>query len=157
MSEEAIDARIDLFLTELRMPSIRRSYRKIGKQVAQHGGDYIAYLHSVLEEEVNDRRARRIDRRIQEARLPQPKELGQLQADALPKGVSLAQIFDLAKGDYLRERTNIIAIGGSVQFLGRQSSPNVGSLKHSYTKFKIAETWHHPISTLIVVSTIFHF
>ena len=113
MSDEAIDARIDLFLTELRMPSIRRSYRKIGKQVAQHGGDYIAYLHSVLEEEVNDRRARRIDRRIQEARFPQQKELGQLQADALPKGVSMAQVFDLAKGDYLRERTNVIAIGGS--------------------------------------------
>jgi DNA replication protein DnaC len=113
MAEDAIDARIDLFLTELRMPSIRRSFRKIGKQVAQHGGDYVAFLHAVLEEEVNDRRARRIDRRINEARLPQLKELGDLQEAALPKGVSLPQIFELAKGDYLRERANVIAIGGS--------------------------------------------
>jgi DNA replication protein DnaC len=113
MAEDAIDARIDLFLAELHMPSIRRSFRKIGKQVAQHGGDYIAFLHAVLEEEVNDRSARRIDRRIRDARFPQIKELGDLHEDALPSGISLAQIFDLAKGDYMRERANVIAIGGS--------------------------------------------
>jgi hypothetical protein len=31
----------------------------------------------------------------------------------LPKGVSVAQITDLAKGDYLRGKANVIAIGGS--------------------------------------------
>lgn len=113
MADGTIDARIDLFLTELRMPSIRKSYRKIGKQVAQHGGDYIAFLHALLEEEVNDRRARRIDRRIQEARFPQLKELGNLEENALPKGISLAQIFDLARGEYLRECANVIALGSS--------------------------------------------
>jgi DNA replication protein DnaC len=113
MAEAAVDARIELFLTELRMPSIRKAYRKIAKQVTQHGGDYIAFLHALLEEEVNDRRARRIDRRIQEARFPQVKELTDLQEDALPKGVSLPQVFDLARGDYLRERSNVIAIGSS--------------------------------------------
>ena len=113
MAEAALDARIDLFLTELRMPSIRRAYRKLAKQVSQHGGDYADFLHAILEEEVSDRRARRIERRIQEARFPQIKELGDLQAEALPAGISLPQIFDLAKGDYLQERANVIAIGGS--------------------------------------------
>ena len=113
MSDAAIDARIDLFLAELRMPSIRRAYRKIGKHVAQHGGDYVAFLHDVLEEEVKDRRARRVERRIQEARFPQVKEIASLQQDALPKGVSLPQILDLAKGDYLRDHANVIAVGGS--------------------------------------------
>jgi DNA replication protein DnaC len=113
MSDAAIDARIDLFLVELRMPSIRRAYRKIGKQVAQHGGDYVSFLHDVLEEEVNDRRARRIERRIQEARFPQVKEIASLQQEALPKGISLPQVLDLAKGDYLRDHANVIAVGGS--------------------------------------------
>lgn len=113
MSDAAIDARIDLFLVELRMPSIRRAYRKIGKQVAQHGGDYVAFLHDVLEEEVNDRRARRVERRLQEARFPQVKEIVSLQQEALPKGISLPQILELAKGDYLRDHTNVIAVGGS--------------------------------------------
>lgn len=113
MSDATIDARIDLFLVELRMPSIRRAYRKIGKHVAQHGGDYVAFLHDVLEEEVKDRRARRVERRIQEARFPQTKEIASLQQDALPKGVSLPQILDLAKGDYLRDHANVIAVGGS--------------------------------------------
>lgn len=113
MSDTTIDARIDLFLVELRMPSIRRAYRKIGKQVAQHAGDYVSFLHDVLEEEVNDRRARRIERRIQEARFPQVKEIASLQQEALPKGISLPQVLDLAKGDYLRDHANVIAVGGS--------------------------------------------
>lgn len=113
MSDATIDARIDLFLVELRMPSIRRAYRKIGKQVAQHAGDYVSFLHDVLEEEVNDRRARRIERRIQEARFPQVKEIASLQQEALPKGISLPQVLDLAKGDYLRDHANVIAVGGS--------------------------------------------
>jgi DNA replication protein DnaC len=113
VADTAIDARIEMFLTDLRMPSVRRSFRKIAKQVAQQGGDYVAYLHALLEEEVHDQRARSIDRRIQDAKLPQIKELSDLQADTLPKGVSLAQIADLAKGDYLREKANVIAIGGS--------------------------------------------
>lgn len=113
MSDSTMDARIDLFLTDLRMPSIRRAYRKIGKQVAQHGGDYIAFLHAVLEEEVNDRRSRRVDRRLHEARFPQLKELSDLDQGALPKGISMTQILELAKGDYMSDHTNVIAVGGS--------------------------------------------
>jgi hypothetical protein len=32
---------------------------------------------------------------------------------ALPKGISLPQVLDLAKGDYMRDHTNVIAVGGS--------------------------------------------
>ena len=113
MSDDTVHARIEMYLTELRMPSIRRSFRKLAKQVAQTSGDYITFLHAVLDEEVNDRRARRIDRRIKEAHFPQLKEIAQLQVEALPKGVSMPQILELAKGDYLRERANVIAIGSS--------------------------------------------
>jgi DNA replication protein DnaC len=41
------------------------------------------------------------------------KEIASLQQEALPKGISLPQILELAKGDYLRDHTNVIAVGGS--------------------------------------------
>jgi len=106
-------ARIDLFLSQLRLPSIRRSYDKIAQQIGRNGGDYIAFLHALLEEEVDQRRGRRIERRLKESRLPQIKELSDLDATALPAGVNLPQLFALAKGDYLREASNVIAVGSS--------------------------------------------
>jgi len=113
MAESTLEPRIELFLAELRLPSIRKIYRKIAQQVSQAGGDSIAFLHALLEEEVNDRRARRIQRRLHEARLPQVKLLADLEAAALPAGISPAQLADLATGRYLDERMNVIAIGGS--------------------------------------------
>lgn len=113
MADRTTEARIDLFLTELRLPSIRRGYAKIAKQIGQSGGDYITFLHALLEEEVSNRRVRRVDRRLKEARFPQIKELTDLDEKALPDGVSLPQLYELAKGDYIDDRANVIAIGSS--------------------------------------------
>lgn len=113
MAEPTTEARIELFLSELRLPSIRKGHAKIAKQISQAGGDFATYLHALLEEEVNDRRTRRIERRIKDARFPQIKELTELDEKALPDGISMPQLFELAKGDYIEERANVIAIGSS--------------------------------------------
>ena len=44
MAEQALEPRVELMLTELRLPSIRRAFRKIAKEVSSAGGDYVAYL-----------------------------------------------------------------------------------------------------------------
>jgi len=108
-----MDARIDLMLGELKLPTIRRNYRKVAKEVTSAGGDYVTYLHAVLEEEVDHRRARRIERRIKEARFRQLKQLAELDAKALPAGVSIDRLNDLASGEYIEAGMNIIAIGNS--------------------------------------------
>jgi len=113
VADEGTTARIELWLGELRLPSIRRDYRKIAKEVATAGGDFTAYLHTLLEEEVHDRRARRIERRIKEARFPQIKRLSDLDPDELPKGITLDLLNELARGDYVDSATNIIAVGSS--------------------------------------------
>ena len=113
MADEGTTARIELWLGELRLPSIRRDYRKVAKEVAAAGGDFAAYLHTLLEEETRDRRARRIERRIKEARFPQIKRLGDLDPKELPSGVSLDLLNELARGDYMDSATNIIAVGSS--------------------------------------------
>ena len=47
MPDVAMKARIELLLTELKLPSIRRVHEKIAKQVLSAGGDFGAYLHSL--------------------------------------------------------------------------------------------------------------
>ena len=113
MSDAPMDARIELMLSELKLPTIRRNFRKIAKEVTSAGGDYVTYLHAVLEEEVDHRRARRIERRIKEARFRQLKQLTELDAKALPSGVSIDRLNDLASGEYIDTAMNIIAIGNS--------------------------------------------
>jgi len=107
----AVDGQIDVLTVELRLPTVRKVYRRVAREMAQQGGDYQAYLLTVLREEADDRAARRVQRRIKEARFPQVKLLSDLDysAKAIPPA---AQLAELAKGDYIREGRNVIALGG---------------------------------------------
>ncbi len=106
-------SRIELMLGELHMPSLRRDYQKVAREVVTSGGDFLTYLHALLETEVGDRRARRVERRIKEARFPQIKRLSDLDPAELPAGITLDLLNELARGDYLERARNIIAVGSS--------------------------------------------
>ena len=107
------EARVELLLTTLRLPTVKSLYKKVAKEVAASGGDFIAYLAALLEEESRDRRTRRVQRRIKEARFRQTKLLSELVAADLPDGISMDLLNELAAGHYIESRTNIIAIGNS--------------------------------------------
>lgn len=113
MAEHPHEERVNLLLTELRLPSIRRIHRQVAREVTAAGGDFLAFLHALLEEETRDRSNRRNERRLKEARFRQVKLLSELDPDALPKGVSMAQLWQLASGEYLESASNIVAIGSS--------------------------------------------
>jgi len=108
-----LTARIELMLGELHLPTMRRDYTKVAREVASAGGDFLVYLHTLLEEEVTDRRARRVQRRVKEARFPQIKRLSDLDPGELPKGITMDLLNELARGDYLERAENIIAVGSS--------------------------------------------
>ncbi len=113
MSHEANEARLLYLLSELKLPAIKKVYQKVALEIAAGGGDFISYLLAILEEEVQERRSRRIHRRIKEAKFRQVKLLSELDASALPKGISRTLLNELASGTYLEETSNIIAIGNS--------------------------------------------
>ncbi len=113
MSKAASEARVALLLTELRLPTIKRNYARVAREVTAAGGDFEQYLHAILEEEAEDRRSRRIQRRLKDAHFRQIKLLSELDAAALPKGITLPQLHQLAAGEYLGRASNVIAIGSS--------------------------------------------
>jgi len=113
MADGQLAARVDILLASLRLPSIRRIHARVAKEVSTAGGDYLTYLHALLEEETRDRASRRVERRIKEARFRQMKLLSELEPEALPRGITMEQLWDLASGAYVEAAENVIAIGGS--------------------------------------------
>ena len=113
MGSHSHEARVELLLTHLRLPTVKSLYKKIAKEVSASGGDFITYLHAVLEEESRDRGTRRIQRRIKEARFRQTKLLSELEPSGLPDGISMDLLNELASGSYVEAASNIIAIGNS--------------------------------------------
>jgi len=113
MSDRAQEVRVELLLSTLRLPTVKRLYKKVAKEVAASGGDFVSYLLALLEEESTDRMSRRIQRRIKDARFRQTKLLSELEAEALPEGITMDLLGELASGGYLESHSNIIAIGNS--------------------------------------------
>jgi DNA replication protein DnaC len=69
--------------------------------------DFLAYL---LEEEVNQRRQRRIDRYLRQAHLPIGKTMDTLETESLPLRLR-RQIPDLARGEFISQGDNILVFG----------------------------------------------
>lgn len=113
MVDRGMEGRLDILLSELKLPSVKSAYRKIATEVSKAGGDYIAYLLALAEEEIEERRGRRVKRRLKDARFRQMKLLSELDPQALPKTSSMASITSLAQGDYIEQRSNVLILGNS--------------------------------------------
>lgn len=107
---EAAAERIEALATELRLPTVRATYRSIADDILRDGGDYLTYLARVLQDEVDAREDRRVERRIKDARFPQVKLLSELDFAAEPMPEK-AQVMELASGRYIAEGRNVIALG----------------------------------------------
>lgn len=109
-AKSAVQHRIEALTTELRLPTVRKMYHRLAQEVSRQGGDYEAYLMTILQEEASERATRRVERRLKEARLPQVKLLSELDYDAesIPPKAQLAQ---LATGAYIEDGRNVIALG----------------------------------------------
>lgn len=109
---DAIDAaRLELLLTELRLPGIKLTWEKLAGQSDKEGWPAARFLAALAEHEVVDRARRRMERHLLEARLPVGKTLAAFDFDAVPM-VSKAQVMALAAGDaWLAKGANILLFG----------------------------------------------
>ena len=106
-------ARVELLLSELRLPGIKMRWAALAEQSDKEGWPAARFLAALAEHEVADRRCRRRERRIIEARLPAGKTLMTFDFEAVPM-VSKAQVMALAAGDaWLAKGANILLFGPS--------------------------------------------
>jgi DNA replication protein DnaC len=112
MTTNTVDAaRVELLLSELRLPTIKLMWAKLAEQSDKEGWPAARFLATLAEHEMADRGRRRIERHLVEARLPAGKTLATFDFEAVPM-VSKAQVMALASGDaWLAKGSNILLFG----------------------------------------------
>ena len=104
-------ARVELLLSELRMPGVKAAWPRIAEISDKEGWPAARLLAALAETEVADRGRRRIERHLVESRLPPGKTFANFDFDVVPM-ISKAQAMALAAGDVWLERgANLLVFG----------------------------------------------
>src|SRR3974390_102470 len=104
-------ARIELLLSDLRLPALKLMGAKLPGQSDREGWPAARFLAALAEHEIADRGRRRIERHLAEARLPVGKTLASFDFDAVPM-VSKAQVMAITAGDsWLAKGANLLLFG----------------------------------------------
>jgi DNA replication protein DnaC len=90
-------ARLELLLTDLRLPAVKLMWKKLAEQSDKEGWPAAKFLAALAEHEVAERSRRRIERHLAEARLPIGKTLATFEFESVPM-VSKAHVMALAAG-----------------------------------------------------------
>jgi DNA replication protein DnaC len=104
-------ARIELLLTELRLPAVKLVWASLAAQADKEGWPAGRFLAALAEHEIAERSRRRLERHLAEARLPPGKTLDTFDFEAVPV-ISKAQVMALAAGDaWLNNGANLLLFG----------------------------------------------
>ena len=104
----------DLVVTQaraLKMPGVVRAFEAIARQAREEHWGYEEFLHEVLSVEQTSRRDSAVRHRLREARFPEMKTLDTFDFAATDGAVSPTQIAELARGDWITRRDNVILAG----------------------------------------------
>jgi DNA replication protein DnaC len=99
-------------LKALRLPTVAAECEKVAARAAAENVDHLGFLLQVVEAELLERERKAADRRLKAARLPAPKTLAEFDFAARPS-VNKPLVLDLARGDYLDRRENVLLVGPS--------------------------------------------
>ena len=107
----ATGGRMALMLSDLRLPTIKRLAGDLCAQSDREGWPGHRLLEALLEHELAEREARRIDRHRAESGLSPDKRLSSFDFAAVPS-VSKAQVTALAEGtEWLDRGANVLLFG----------------------------------------------
>lgn len=111
-TSNAVDAgRLTLALNDLRLPDIKAVWPDIAARADKEGWPAARFLAALAELEIAERSNRRIQRHLDEARLPPGKTLDAFEFEAVPM-ISKAQIMALAAGDsWIEKGSNLLLFG----------------------------------------------
>src|SRR5690242_20855915 len=111
-TSDPIDAaRLCLALGDLRLPAIKTIWPDFATRADKEGWPAARFLASLIEHELAERSNRRIQRHLEEARLPPGKAFDSFDFEAVPM-VSKAQVMALAAGDsWVNNGANLLLFG----------------------------------------------
>ncbi len=99
-------------LKQLKLPTMLAECEKIAARTAKDNLDHLAFLLQLCELELIDRERRAGERRLKAARFPSHKTLDTFDFKSRPS-VNKPLVLELAKGEYLDRRENLLFVGPS--------------------------------------------
>ncbi|MBI5874657.1 MAG: ATP-binding protein [Deltaproteobacteria bacterium] len=105
-----LQSKLQGYLRQLCLAAVRKDYTRLAVKAKDESLSYEQYLLSVIESECQQRRARRIERYLQESRLPLEKTLQSFDLKRLPNKV-LQQFNSLKNGRFLEHNENVLVFG----------------------------------------------
>ena len=103
--------RLGLMLTELRLPTIKQVWADFAARSDKEAWPAARFLAALVEHELAERARRRIERHLEDARLPPGKSIHGFDFEAVPM-ISKAQLMALAAGDaWLDKGANLLCFG----------------------------------------------
>jgi len=99
-------------LEKLRLPTVRREWEGVATSCAKDGRDYGDFLLQLTERELIEREQRAAQRRIKSAKFPVIKNLEDFDFGA-QASINETLIRQLASGEYIDARENVLLIGNS--------------------------------------------
>ncbi len=109
-NEKDRSARLNKYLAELHLPTIRRCYQDEAINARRDLWEYENYLFELAQRECEERRNARIARLLGDSKLPLEKNLKTFERNRLPRKVD-AHLSLLLKGNFLDHKENILAFG----------------------------------------------
>jgi DNA replication protein DnaC len=110
MSEAVDTVVLESYLKKLYLSSFIRNHEAFASEAAQNNQSYTRYLLALAEQEVQEREARRRQRRLKEAKIPVLKELSDFDFELVPQ-LNQNKIRQLVQGDYIDKAEPIILVG----------------------------------------------
>lgn len=110
MSEVVDNVVLESYLKKLYLSSFIRNHEAFATEAAQNNQSYTRYLLALAEQEVQEREARRRQRRLKEAKIPVHKELSDFDFGLVPQ-LNQQKIRQLVQGDYIDKAEPIILVG----------------------------------------------
>jgi DNA replication protein DnaC len=115
----------------LRIPVEAAGLDEVLEQAEKESLSHLAFLDRLLGSEADARRERAVARRIHQAHFAEDKTLEGFNWSFNPKTFDRVQIEELATGDFIRRRTNLVMVGWSgigkshiIQALGQKACVN---------------------------------
>jgi len=110
MIETETTSRLVESLKELHLPTVRACYEEEADRARREALSYEEYLLEIMDRERDERRHRRIARRLRQSRLPLEKSMASFDRSRLPRKVD-AQVSTLLDGSFLDRAENVLVFG----------------------------------------------